>query len=69
MRNEELRKLVQAQPNRALVENLLVDNNSEPSAFLKKLTDQFSESFKGYYRVVTFFERDLIPTIKVRSFV
>lgn len=67
LRNEQLRTLVQGQPNQALIDSLLVDNDSEPSAFLNRVADQFSESCKGYYRVVTFFERALSPTLKVRS--
>ncbi|KAJ6102456.1 hypothetical protein N7486_004883 [Penicillium sp. IBT 16267x] len=65
LRNEQLRTLVQGQPNKALVDDLLVDNDSEPSTFLKRLADQFSESCKGYYRVVTFFERTLSPTLEL----
>jgi hypothetical protein len=67
LRNEQLRTLVHGQPNKALIESLLVDNDSEPSLFLKRMADQFSESCKGYYRVVTFFERALSPTLKVGS--
>jgi hypothetical protein len=49
-----------------LIDDLLVDNDSEPSTFLKRLADQFSESCKGYYRIVTFFERTLGLTLEVR---
>jgi hypothetical protein len=66
LRNEQLRTLVQGQPNKTLINDLLVDDDSEPSTFLKRLAEQFSESCKGYYRVVTFFERALSPTIEVR---
>ncbi|KAJ5894279.1 hypothetical protein N7495_005970 [Penicillium taxi] len=65
LRNEQLRTLVQGQPNKALIDNLLVDNDSEPSTFLKRLADQFSESCKDYYHVVTFFERTLSPTLEL----
>ncbi|KAJ5900022.1 hypothetical protein N7495_004766 [Penicillium taxi] len=64
LRNEQLRTIVQGQPNKALIDDLLVDNDSEPSTFLKRLSDQFSESCKGHYRVVTFFERILSPTLE-----
>ncbi|KAJ6033774.1 hypothetical protein N7444_011545 [Penicillium canescens] len=64
LRNEQLRTLVQGQPNKALIDSLLVDNDSEPSLFLKRIADQFSESCKGHYRVVTFFERTLSPTLE-----
>ncbi|EPS29040.1 hypothetical protein PDE_03987 [Penicillium oxalicum 114-2] len=65
LRNEQLRTLVQGQPKKGLIDDLLVDNDSEPSTFLKRLADQFSESCKGYYRVVTFFERTLSPTLEL----
>ncbi|KAH7016248.1 ankyrin repeat-containing protein, partial [Microdochium trichocladiopsis] len=65
LRNDQLRTLVQGQPNQALIDDLLVDNDSEPSTFLKTLAEQFSESCKGSYRVVTFFERALSPTLKL----
>lgn len=68
LRNEQLQTLVQGQPNQSLIDNLLVDNDSEPKAFLKRLAEQFSGSCKGYYRVVTFFERTLSPTLEVRSY-
>ncbi|KAJ6058350.1 uncharacterized protein N7446_007933 [Penicillium canescens] len=54
----------EGQPNKALIDSLLVDNDSEPSLFLKRIADQFSESCKGHYRVVTFFERTLSPTLE-----
>ncbi|KAH7129663.1 ankyrin repeat-containing protein, partial [Dactylonectria estremocensis] len=65
LRNNQLRTLVRGQPNEALIHDLLVDSDSEPSTFLKRLADQFSESCKGHYRVVTFFERRLSPTLEL----
>ncbi|RBA17497.1 hypothetical protein FPRO05_11212 [Fusarium proliferatum] len=65
LRNDQLRTLVRGQPNEALIHDLLVDSDSEPSAFLKRLADQFSESCKGHYKVVTFFERRLSPTLEL----
>ncbi|KAK2681977.1 Alpha/beta hydrolase fold-1 [Fusarium oxysporum f. sp. vasinfectum] len=65
LRNDQLRTLVRGQPNEALIHDLLVDSDSEPSTFLKRLADQFSESCKGHYRVVTFFERTLSPTLEL----
>ncbi|SCO06114.1 uncharacterized protein FFB20_12469 [Fusarium fujikuroi] len=67
LRNDQLRTLVRGQPNEALIHDLLVDSDSEPSAFLKRLADQFSESCKGYYKVVTFFERRLSPTLELNQ--
>lgn len=68
LRNEQLITLVRGQPNQSLIYDLLVDRDSEPSNFLKKLGDEFSRCCKGRYRVVTFFERMLSPTLEVRYF-
>ncbi|GJC78574.1 protein SERAC1 [Colletotrichum liriopes] len=64
LRNDQLRTLVRGQPNEALIHDLLVDNDSEASTFLKRLADQFSESCKGHYRVMSFFERMLSRTLE-----
>ncbi|KAK2026075.1 ankyrin repeat-containing protein, partial [Colletotrichum zoysiae] len=65
LRNEQLRTLVRGQPNEGLINDLLVDDDSEPSSYLKGLADQFSETCRDYYRVVSFFERSLSPTIEL----
>ncbi|KAJ5128266.1 ankyrin repeat-containing protein, partial [Penicillium atrosanguineum] len=65
LRNEQLKTIVQDQPNQALVDNLVVDNDNEPTTLLKRLTDQFAEKSKGLYRVVTFFERKYSPILEV----
>ncbi|KAK1999116.1 hypothetical protein LX36DRAFT_633060 [Colletotrichum falcatum] len=65
LRNEQLRTMVRGQPNEALMHDLLVDNDSEASNFLKRLAEQFSESCKDHYRVMSFFERMLSPTIQL----
>ncbi|KAL8365058.1 hypothetical protein RB595_004057 [Gaeumannomyces hyphopodioides] len=64
LRNDQLMALVRGQPNESLIRDLLVDSDSEPSTFLKRVADGFSISCKGHYRVVTFFERKLSPTLK-----
>ncbi|GKT61443.1 LOW QUALITY PROTEIN: ankyrin repeat-containing protein [Colletotrichum tofieldiae] len=64
LRNDQLRTLVRGQPNEALIHDLLVDNDSEASTFLKRLAGQFSESCKGHYRVMSFFERMLSRTLE-----
>ncbi|KZL75278.1 ankyrin repeat-containing protein [Colletotrichum tofieldiae] len=65
LRNEQLITLVRGQPNEPLVNDLLVDDDSEPSAFLKRLGDQFSELCEGHCRVVNFYECRLSPTIQL----
>lgn len=67
LRNEQLESIVRGQPNQVLVRDLVVDNDSEPSPFLKRISDQFSECCKGQYKVVSFFERRLSPTVQVRQ--
>ncbi|KAH7308494.1 ankyrin repeat-containing protein [Stachybotrys elegans] len=64
LRNDQLKTLVRGQPNEALIRDLLVDGDFEASNFLKRLADQFSESCKGYYRVVSFFERRHSQTLR-----
>lgn len=66
LRNEQLRALVKGQPNRFLVDDILVDSDSEPSRFLKQLADQFSESCKGRHKVISFYETKYSPTLQVR---
>ncbi|KAK1579705.1 uncharacterized protein LY79DRAFT_652008, partial [Colletotrichum navitas] len=64
LRNEQLRTMVCGQPNEALVHDLVVDNDSEASTFLKRLADDFAEKCKDHYRVMSFFERMLSPTVQ-----
>ncbi|KAK2055217.1 hypothetical protein LY76DRAFT_520869, partial [Colletotrichum caudatum] len=64
LRNDQLMTMVRGQPNAALIHDLIVDNDSEASTFLKRLADQFSETCKGQYRVMSFFERMLSPTVQ-----
>jgi hypothetical protein len=66
LRNEQLISIVKGQPNEVLIRDLVVDNDSEPSPFLKRISDQFSECCKGQYQVVSFFELKRSPTVQVR---
>ncbi|KAK2017089.1 hypothetical protein LZ32DRAFT_577078, partial [Colletotrichum eremochloae] len=65
LRNDQLMTMIRGQPNEALVHDLIVNNDFEASTFLKRLADQFSESCKDHYRVMSFFERMLSPTIQL----
>lgn len=58
--------VVQGQPNENFIRDLLVDKDSEPTSFLKRLSDQFARACKGRYKVVGFYERMESPTVKVR---
>ncbi|SPO05328.1 uncharacterized protein DNG_08015 [Cephalotrichum gorgonifer] len=50
LRNDQLRTLVEGQPSKTLIEDLLADKDAEPSSFLKRLADQFAKNCKGDYR-------------------
>jgi hypothetical protein len=63
LRNDQLETFVRGQPNAALIHDLVVNNDSEPSTFLKRHAREFSEDCKGY-RVVTFYECKYSPTLK-----
>ena len=65
LRNEQLQSLVYGQPNAKLVQALLVDRDSEPSDYLKRISDDFSNQCKGQYRVISFFETKHSPTVQV----
>lgn len=66
LRNDQLNSIVQGRPNQVLIRDLVVDDDSEPSPFLKRISDQFSECCKGQYQVISFFERQRSPTVQVR---
>jgi hypothetical protein len=68
LRNEQLMNIVQGQPNEALIRDLVVDNDSEPSSFLRRISNHFSECCRNRYRVVSFYERRQSPTVEVGSF-
>lgn len=69
LRNEQLLSLVNGQPNAALIRDLLVDQDTEPSTFLKRISSQFAESCKGQYPVISFYELKPSPIIQVRNIV
>ena len=61
-----MKSIVEGQPNEALIRDLTVDDDSEPSTFLKRIADQFADCCKGQYQVISFFERQSSPTVQVR---
>lgn len=65
LRNEQLMNIVQGQPNEALIRDLVVDNDSEPSSFLRRISNHFSECCRNRYRVVSLYERRQSPTVEV----
>lgn len=62
LRNETLTDFVKGQPNRALVESLVVNQDSEPSSYLARITEDFGRYFYGQNNVVSFYERAYSPT-------
>ncbi|KAL8766256.1 MAG: hypothetical protein Q9194_006318 [Teloschistes cf. exilis] len=66
LRNEQLKSIVQGQPNEALIRDITVDDDSEPSSFLRRISSQFSECCKGQYPVVAFYERKHSPTVQLQ---
>ncbi|KAK1991103.1 hypothetical protein LX36DRAFT_753802 [Colletotrichum falcatum] len=66
LRNEKLASVVEGQPNQALIRALVVDDESEPSDFLARMSDDFSRHFQGRLRVVSFYERRLSATVEMQ---
>lgn len=66
LRNEQLRSIVRGQPNQSLIHDLLVDDDSEPLTFLKRISDQFFECCEDGYQVISLFERKRSATVEVR---
>lgn len=65
LRNDQLESIVQGRPNQVLIRDLVVDDDSEPSPFLRRISDQFSECCKGQYQVISFYERQRSSTVQV----
>ncbi|PCD23153.1 hypothetical protein AU210_014676 [Fusarium oxysporum f. sp. radicis-cucumerinum] len=63
LRNDQLETFVRGQPNAALIHDLVVDSDSEPSTSLRRQAREFSEDCKCYY-VVTFYECKHSPLLK-----
>lgn len=66
LRHEKLAALVKGRPNRGLVTSLVVDDDTEPSDYLRQTTRQFASCFADRpIRLVSFFERKLSHTVQV----
>ncbi|KAK8862170.1 Protein SERAC1 [Apiospora arundinis] len=66
LRNEKLASVVEGQPNQALIRALVVDDESEPSDFLGRMSDDFARCFQGRLRVISFYERRLSSTVEMQ---
>ncbi|RYC65044.1 hypothetical protein CHU98_g1135 [Xylaria longipes] len=65
LRNDQLLTIAQGEPNQALIESLVVDRDSEPSEYLRRISGEFSKEFEGEYVIITFFERSYSSTVEV----
>ncbi|GAW12879.1 hypothetical protein ANO14919_022500 [Xylariales sp. No.14919] len=63
LRNIQLQSIVDGLPNQNLINTLVVDNDSEPSPYLRRLTKDFAGRCKEKYQVVSFFETKHSPTV------
>ncbi|KAM7210732.1 hypothetical protein V8F06_013894, partial [Rhypophila decipiens] len=66
LRHQQLTSITQGQPNRVLINDLVVDGDTEPSNFLKRLAEQFSDFCKSRYRVISFYECRHSPTVEIQ---
>ncbi|KAK8132019.1 hypothetical protein PG999_000192 [Apiospora kogelbergensis] len=66
LRSEKLASVVAGQPNQALIRALVVDDESEPSDFLARMSDDFARCFQGRLRVVSIYERRLSATVEMQ---
>lgn len=65
LRNEKLASVVKGMPNENLIRALVVDDESEPSAFLSRISDDFARCFQDRLRVVSFYEGRRSATVDV----
>ena len=65
LRHEQLRSITEGQSNKILVNDLIVDGDTETSNFLKRLSEQFSDCCKSMYKVISFYELKHSPTVEV----
>ena len=65
LRNEKLISVVKGRPNENLIRALVVNDESEPSSFLRRMSDDFAHSFQGQLRVVCFYEGRRSATVEV----
>ncbi|TDZ54871.1 hypothetical protein CTRI78_v005871 [Colletotrichum trifolii] len=68
LRNDALQSFVQGQPNEALITSIVVvDDESEPSHFLARISDDFATCFHRETRIVCFYERRQSAKVEMRD--
>lgn len=66
LRNEQLCKLVDGQPNEQLIKNLVTDKDSEHSSYLNELCQKFLQTCRAQdFEIVSYYERKTSPTVQV----
>ncbi len=66
LRYEELRAMVKGQPNQGLIDDLVVDKESEAPHYLTKLNEKFIQTCKEQkFKIVSYYETKLSDTVKV----
>ncbi|KAF9879711.1 hypothetical protein CkaCkLH20_02522 [Colletotrichum karsti] len=67
LNNRALLSIVEDQPNVSLIRDLILDDHLEPSAFLKRISTDFSERWGSHCPVVCFYETRLTSTVQMSS--
>lgn len=70
LRHEQLLTVVDGQPNEGLIRDLITDKDSEPSAYLRELTDKFVKASieqKAEFEIVSYYETQESATIEIKD--
>jgi len=68
LRHEQLITIVQGRQNQELIQSLVTDRDSEPSAYLDELTKKFANVCKTQQpplKIISYYERKKSPTAKI----
>jgi hypothetical protein len=71
LRHEQLRTIVRRQANENFVSDLLTREDSQPTQYLRRLTDDFVHLCRQQqppYKIISFYETEGSPTIEVSPF-
>ena len=71
LRHEQLKTIVRRQPNDNFVSDLLTREDSQPTQYLRRLTDDFvhlCRQQQSPYKITSFYETEGSPTIEVSPF-
>ena len=66
LRHDQLRTIVESKPSKKLIDDLVVDSDSEASPMLTVLGEKFVKCCeKQYFNIVSFYEREMSYTVAV----